>query len=276
MSGNPENTPLIKRYLAETLADVAEDPLLRERTLALALYWSSYARLVRSVTDVDPVQEQVTTVELARAVAPQVHLAAADTSWVAAYQVEDGKMRLAEFFDRFGPSALYDCDFGGDIVDPPLAWKFIRWSTREEWWNNPKGRSIEPSLSGDLLSHLLRHDPPWLEASERYTPIVSVVMEPVYRQSVRPTDLATALLLALPLCELQIAGFSRTDRSKSSDRPTRRAEFIARIAFDRNQLAGRPNTHPADRWNQAPLDIDDRVRRVISHWLRLETSYIRQ
>jgi len=215
---SPENVPLIRKYAAETFTTLCGDAVPSERTLELALYWTSVVRpdtRIRASGGRATADEYRYQIELNNQLEDAVNRGAQHYSWVMAYLVEDGKRAVQELVDRFGIGALYECEYGGDVIDPPLAWKIIRGGDQ---WASPKGKFIDRSVIQGVHDALVSSKTPWFTFTRRMDPMATVVMMRVEKQPNAVADRlwrSTALLLALPVMEARTPSGRRPDRQVS-------------------------------------------------------------
>lgn len=115
-------------------------------------------------------------------------------AWVASLEAQEGRITCRELVNRFGVRSLYDHDQGGEVIDPPIAYKALenarprgsRWPLRE-------------NLVAQLYDMLVVKPGPWLNTWATR----SRIADPKLR--------SVAVMLGLPLFELH-GGKSRPRR----------------------------------------------------------------
>jgi len=274
--GNAENVPLIKKYLVEALQRRCAALPPDERALALAMFWSSYVRMARIESGGTLPDTRIMQIEICRAIVEPINAATRSVPWVYAYQVEDGKESASEMVDTVGALSFYTCRFGGDVVDPPLAWKIVKFATDRAPWANPKGRLLDGRIVADIYEALIRAPAPWLDsAGDFYSPLFSLVRSSKIRPGSwegflkkDPRVRSVAILFMLPLFELAPnRGPGKGNSRRLKGRRAQLGDFVGRG----NTRGGEDRTLAVKLLNDLQLTTD--ARDIVAGWLQGDVSF---
>jgi hypothetical protein len=267
-----ENLKLTARYFIEAVQRRLEWDEFDERALVLGLYPGvSRTPPVDSSQPVDRQFWEAQALENRKVLAPHIARQKDRYSWVAARLVDEGKMTVADLVRRFGVRSLYDYHQGGEVIEPPVAYKVLHADIQDDAERWP----LRGPLIRQLVEVLLTAPMPWLERESRYASIS-------YLHSRRRSDRTSfadqtvrsaAVLLAMPLFEL---GGVLVDQARPGN-PQRdgrgRWELIDYFA-ERVVTDGRVPRQRSDRQrgrgtpSLALLDLPPEVEVVVAKWLR--------